>query len=253
MSNNKIINIIAGIILPVITVALTVTLFFMFRPENCTVLFRLNLGYTVLIEAIFFGYVNSLYRKIRTVSTPFLAVFGIYSLYYVIVGAGLMLLYSLALSYFFSVKIYVAALIVLTLLWIIVSVLTAQTDSNYKETVDALNSRQYTLEYFTQKITLLASRYEKICAEKGIRYATESNNRTVLDRLKGKIEFLTPNILNSETACSQLKTMLDRCEEIIEETNLASGDALADWEKKMQRFVNNTIEELDMLKNMTRR
>ncbi|MDR0384888.1 MAG: hypothetical protein LBH60_02275, partial [Prevotellaceae bacterium] len=221
--------------------------------EKPAELFYLNLGYTILLEAIFFGYISLLYRKIKEFSTPFTAVFGIYSLYYVIAGAGWMLLYSLALSHFFSIKIYVAALIVITLMWIILSVLTAQADSHYKETTDTLNDRQHTLEYYTQKITLLASRYDKLCAEKGIRYATESNNRTVLDRLKGKIAFLTPNVLNSETARSQLKSMLDRCEEIIEETALASGDILDEWEKKMIRFVNNSIEELEMLKNMNRK
>ncbi|MDR1129804.1 MAG: hypothetical protein LBK96_02360, partial [Prevotellaceae bacterium] len=157
------------------------------------------------------------------------------------------------LSHFFSLKIYIAALIVLTLLWIIVSVLTAQADSHYRSTIDMLSDRQYTLEYYTQKITLLASRYDKLCAEKGIRYATESNNKTVLDRLKGKIGFLTPNVLNSETARSQLNAMLDKCEGIIEEMALASEDSLAEWEKRMHRFVNSSIDELDMLKNITRR
>jgi hypothetical protein len=252
MSNNKIINTVADTILPATVIVLTATLFFMFRPENCTALFYLNLAYTILLEAIFFGYINLLYRKIKSVSTPFIAVFGIYSLYYVIAGTGWMLLYSLALSHFLSIKVYIAALIVLTLLWIILSVLTAQADSNFKESTDKLNERRHTLEYYAQKIALLASRYDKLCTEKGIRYATESNNRTVLDRLKTKIGFLTPNVLNSETACSQLNAMLDKCEEIIEETALASDDTLADWEKKMNRFVNNSIDELEMIKNITR-
>jgi hypothetical protein len=251
--SNKRIDIIAGLILPAAVIALTATLFFMFRLEKPAGLFYLNLGYTILLEAISFGYISLLYRKTKKLSTPFTAVFGIYSLCYVIVGASWMLLYSLTLSNFFSPKIYVAALIVITLMWIILSTLTAQADSHYTETVDTLNDRRHTLEYYTQKITLFASRYDKLCEEKGVRYATESSNRTALDRLKGKIAFLTPNVLNSETARSQLNAMLDRCEEIIEETALASGDTLSEWEKKMNRFVNNSIDELEMLKNMTRK
>jgi hypothetical protein len=251
--SNKRIDIIANLILPILVITLTTTLFFMFRPKECTALFYLNTGYTIFLEAILFGYINLLYRKIKEFSTPFLAVFGIYALYYVIVGVSWMLLYSFMLSHFFSLKIYIAALIVLTLLWIIMSVLTAQADSHYKETVDRLSDRQYTLEYYTQKITLLASRYEKLCAEKGVRYATESNNRTVLDKLKGKINFLTPNVLNNEMAHAQLNTILDKCNEIIEETALASEDTLAEWDKKMRRFVDNSIDELNWLKNKTRR
>jgi hypothetical protein len=253
MSNNKIINIAANIVLPIVVIAMTATLFFMFRPENCTALFYLNLFYTIFLESLFLGYINLLYRKITSVSTPFLAVFGIYSLYYIVAGTIWMLLYSLALSHFFSLKIYIAALMALTLLWIILSLLTAQADSNFKEKTDKLNEQRYTLEYFAQKTALLASRYEKLCAERGVRYATESNNRTVLDRLKAKIGFLTPNVLNSETACSQLNAMLDRCDEIIEETALAPDDALPEWETKMLRFVNKSIDEIEMLKNITRR
>jgi hypothetical protein len=251
MSNAKI-NTIANIVLPVVSIALTVVLFLMFRPEEPTSLFYLNLAYTVLLEAIFFGYFNLLHSKTEEVSTPFYAIFGVFALYYIVIGLGCMLLYSLALMYFVPIKFYVAALIVLTLLWIILSVLTAQTDSNYKQTANKLNDQQHTLSFYAQKIALLTSRYEKLCAEKGIHYQTESNNSSVLDKLKGKIEFLTPNILSSETAHLQLNVMLDKCEAIIEETEAATADQLVDLEKKMQRFVNNSIDELNMLKNITR-
>jgi hypothetical protein len=251
--SNKNVNIVANIILPVVVVVMTAVLFFMFRPAEATILFYLNLGYTIFLEVIFFGYINLLYRNIKTFSTPFYAVFGIYAAYYVTIGFGWMLVYSLGLSYFISIKIYVAGLIVLTLLWIIISVLTAQTDSNYKESVDKINNQKYTLEFYTQKIVLLASQYEKLCMEKNIKYQTDSNNRTALDKLKGKISFLTPNVLNDETSRSQLNTMLDKCEAIIGEIESAEEDKLTELDKKMQRFVNNSIDELNMLKNLTRK
>ncbi|MDR1274658.1 MAG: hypothetical protein LBK12_08910 [Odoribacteraceae bacterium] len=248
----KKIDIVANLILPSAVILVTATLFVMFRPDAPAALFYLNLGYAIFLEAILFGYINRLYRKIKEFSTPFLAVFGIYALYYAITGAGWMLVYSLVLSRVFSLKIYIAALIVLTLLWIIISVLTARVDSHYKSTVDALSDRQRALDHYTRKITLLASRHEKLRAEKGTRYATESSNATSLDRLKWKISFLALNVLNDETARARLDAMLDRCEEIIEETELATGDNLAPLEKKMHRFVNNSVDEIDLLKSLTR-
>ncbi len=252
MSNKKI-NIVANVILPAVVIVITASLFFMFRPEETTTLFYLNLGYTIFLEAIFFGYINLMYSKIKSFSTPFYAVFGIYAMYYVIVGCGWMLVYSLGLSGIVAMKTYIAGLMVLTLFWIIISVLTAQTDSNYKETIDQLNDQRHTLDFYAQKISKYASRYEKLCAEKGISYRTESNNRTMLDKLKSKISFLTPNIFTSEAACAQLNAIFDECEALIEETEAASGDKLMELERTMQRFVNNSIEELDMLKNMTRK
>ena len=250
---SKKINIIAKIILPVVVVIVTAALFLMFKPEKITALFYINLGYTVSLEVIFFGYLNLLYTKVKEFSTPFLAVFGVYALFYVIIGFICMLVYALLLSNSVPIKFYIAALMILTLLWITLSVLTAQTDSHYKEGVKKLKDDGKTLHFYAQKIDLLANRYATLCAEKELKYDTDSNNRTVVDRLKGKMSFLTPNILGNDTAVSQLTSMLNRCEEIMEETELATEEQLAVLQKKMKRFVDNAVAEIDMLKNLAKR
>jgi hypothetical protein len=250
---SKKINLIANIILPIVVIAIIIALFFMFKPKETTALFYFNLGYTILLEAVFFGYLNLLYAKVKEFSTPLLAVFGVYAVYYVIIGFVFMLVYSLILSPFLPIKFYIAALMILTLLWVILSVLTAQTDSNYKETVEKLKDDTHTLNFYTQKINLLTNRYEKLCVERGLKYETDSNNRTTLDRLKGKINFLTSNVLSSDTAVSQLTSLFNKCEDIIEETESATEDKLVEVQKKMQRFVDNAIAEIEMLKNITKR
>lgn len=249
----KKINFIANVILPLVVIAITVALFIMFMPQETTRLFYINLVYTVLLEVVFFGYLNILQAKKNDLSVPFYAIFGIYSLYYIILGFGLMLVYSLVLRFFTPDKIYIAALMVLTLLWIVISLLTAQTDSNYKQTVDTLKEQGQSLNFYTQKMSLLASRYEKICAEKGIKYETDSSNQSVLDRLKGKIYFLTPNIFNNDTAVAQITALLSKCEDLIYETEEAMGENLQKTNQKMQRFVDNAVAELDMLKNLTKK
>ncbi|MDR1859756.1 MAG: hypothetical protein LBR06_02390 [Bacteroidales bacterium] len=272
---NKKINLISNVVLPIVAIAVTVALFFLFKPKETTELFYINLVFTVILEGVFFGFLNVLHLKKDGVSTPFVTVFGMYSIFYIILGAVWMLGYSLLISgvipedmipyrwlrmiyaffqsYPVPLKIYVAVIAVLTLLWIGISLLTAQIDSNFKQTTDKLKADGQTLNYYTQKIALLASRYEKLCAEKGIKYATDSNNKTVLERLKGKISFLTPNILTSETAVSQLNMLFSKCEDIIEETEMATEEKFSEVSRKMQRFVDNAIAELDMLKNLTRK
>jgi hypothetical protein len=229
----------------------------------------------VVFGGVFFGFLNVLHTRKKGLSSPFYTVLGVYSIFYIIIGIIWMPLYSLLISglipeeiipywwlksiyrflqsYPVPLKIYVAILVMLTLLWVILVVITMQIDSNYKQTTDKLKVEGNTLNFYTQKIALLTSRYEKICLEKRIKYETDSNNRTILDRLKGKISFLTPNVFRSETFISQLNTMLEKCEDIVEETATASEEQLPELNKKMQRFVNNSIEELNMLKNMTRK
>jgi uncharacterized protein YhhL (DUF1145 family) len=272
---NKKINLLSNVILPLFVIVVTVALIFMFKPEETTELFYINLAFSILLECVLFGFLNILPIKKDGVSTPFVAVFGMYSIIYVALGAVWMLGYSLLISgvipeemirnpwlrmlyaflqsYPVPLKIYVAVIAVLTVLWIGISLLTAQIDSNFKQSTDKLKADARTLNYYTQKITLLASRYEKLCAEKGLKYATDSGNRTVLERLKGKISFLTPNVLTDETAVSQLTALLGRCEDIIDETESATEEQLPAASRKMQRFVDNAIAELDMLKNLTRK
>jgi len=248
---SKKINFVANIILPIVVMAITASLFFMFKPQETTSLFYINLGYILFLEAVFFGYLNLLQAKTEGLSSPFFAIFGVYSMYYIVLGLGWLLLYSLALVHFTPMKVYISGLMILTLLWIIISVLTAQTDSNYKETVETLKGQGQSLNYYKQKITLLATRYASLCDEKGLKYETDSSNRTALDRLMGKISFLTPNVLNSETAVAQITALFNRCEDIIDETESATEENAAQVQKKMQRFVDNAVAELDMLKNLT--
>jgi hypothetical protein len=251
--SNKRINIIANIVLPIVVIAITAALFFMFKPQETTTLFYINLCYVVFLEVVFFGYLNILHIKTVDLSTPFFAVFGIYSLYYVFLGLVWVLLFSLILSHFLPLKVYAAVLMVLTLLWIIISVLTAQTDSNYKQTTDKLKEQGRSLNFYTQKITLLASRYAKLCVEKGLKYETDSNNRTVLDRLMGKINSLTPSVLKNGTAAAQITSLFNKCEDIIDETESVTEEKLQEMQKKMQRFVDNAVVELDMLKNLAKK
>lgn len=250
--SNKNINIIAGIILPIVVVAATAVLFFMFLPAEPTALFYLNLGYTVFLEVILFAYINVLYQKVKDFSTPFMAVFGIFSLYYVVVGFGWMLIFSLVLSHFISLKIYIAGLMLITLLWIILSLITGQADSNYRQNTEKLKDQGNSLSFYTQKITLLANRYDRLCIEKGLKYITDSNNRTALDRLMGKIGSLTPNVFRNETATAQIIALMNKCEDIIDDTESAAEEHLQEMQKKMQRFVDSAVAELDMLKNLTR-
>jgi len=253
--SKRIIYIIANAVLPIVVIAITISLFFIFKPQEITSLFWINLVYTIFLEAVFFCYLNFLQVKTKKISRPFFAIFGTYCLYYLVLGFVGMLVYSfisIPVSTLDTHKIYIAVLIALTVVWIIISVLTVQTDNNYRKTVEALKEQGQSPNFYNQKIALLASRYEKLCAKKGLKYETLSSNRTELDRLKGKISFLTPNVFRNETAVAQILALFDKCENLIDEIEKATGDHAVEAQKKMQQFVDNAVAELDMVKNLAR-
>jgi len=128
---NKNVNIIASVVLPIVLIMITIALFIIFKPKETTSLFWINLFFAVFLEVVFFCFLNLLQIKTKDLSTPFFAIFGIYCLYYIILVFSGMLVYSLILTHFTdSHKIYIAVLLALTFLWIVVSVLTAQTNND---------------------------------------------------------------------------------------------------------------------------
>ena len=252
MSNKKI-SILYNVVMPIVVAVATIALFFVFKPEEAEILFYFNLCYTLLLEAVFFGYLGLLQVDTKDFSSPFYAILGTHSLLYIVAGAACMLVYSLRWYEIFPFKIYLAAIVMLTVVWFVIAMLMTKTDYGYKQTVDELKSRQYSLQYYAQKLNILSTRYEKICVEKGIIYQTDSNNRSELDRLKAKLNFLTPNVFNNETACSQLNDLFDRCNCLLDEAETLEQDNIALHQKAMRNYVNNAINEIDLLKTLTRK
>ena len=250
--SNKTINLLADVVLPCVTVVLTAILFFMFRPDESTGLFWLNLCYTIMLEGVFFGYIISLNHKTESIPVPIKAVFGVFALYYIVVGLGCMLFYSLLLVHFLSIKFYVSVLIIITLLWIIGAMLTAQVGSNYQAAQEKTDEKRKVLTFYNEKMKMFASRYAALCNEKQLVYDTESNQRTVLDKLSAKVNGLSPGLFKNETAGMQLNAIVNKCELLIDEAETATAEQLPEVDRKMKRFVEKALLEIDMLQNLAK-
>lgn len=249
---NKTINVLTDFALPFITIVLTIVLFFIFRPKVMTGLFWINMGYCILLEVVFFGYIISLRRNIESFSAPLKAVFGVFALYYIVVGLICMLLYSLLLVHFMSLKFYISALIIITLLWIIGSLLTLQAGSNYEATQEKNAEKRKLLNFHIEKIKMLANRYANLYEEKQLIYDKASNQRTALDKLATKINGLTPGVFKNETATIQINTIISKCELLLDEAEMTTEEQMPEIEKKIQRFVETSIIEINMLQSFSK-
>ena len=205
------INKFTNVALPVVVMAITIALFFMFKPEESTPLFYVNLIFLLFLEVIFFAYFNLSNTKTEDSSTPFLAIFGIFCVYYIVLCFGWMLIYSILLKNipFMTLKYYIAVLMILTLIWILLSVITAQTaePSNY----------------YNQKIAMIAARYKKICYEKGLKY---------------------------DATLAQTSALLIKCDDLIDLMESASEEDAAAMQKKMHCLLDSAATELDSMKNI---
>lgn len=244
---NKQISIFSNVVLPILTAATTLLLFFLFKPEDASALFYTNLCYTLLLEGIYFGYLAVSRTNYSSVSTVFKIVLGVWAVYYVILGTAWMLIFSLLLGLFLSFKVYIAIHIALLLLWIIVASLVAQTDSNHKENTERITQQGKTIQFYGEKMKLILSRYNRECSKKGAKTSVK------LEILQTTMMHLPPNIFRNETACTQLNSILERCEAIVDEIEKTEEkESIKTIEEKMNRFATNATDELNMLRNLSR-
>lgn len=231
----------------------TLVLFFVFQPEESGTLFYFNLCYTLWLEVLFFGWLGLLRTGTREVSTVFRIVVGISAGYYVMAGTCIMLLYSLLLSSTVGIRWYIATLVILTLVWLLLASLLAQTDANHHEKMEQLAEDTHSLHFFTSKVERLCRQCERAYATRGLKYQTTANLQCPVEKLKNKIAYLTPNVLQRGNAVAQLNTILEQCAERIDALENAPDEQLKEAERKLIRYIDTSIEDIDFIKNSTRR
>lgn len=274
---------VSGIIGGTLVVA-TIALFVLFRPAEPSVVYWFNFAFSLLLEVLFSGLF--VFGKSRQLSMPFYIATWTYigcyivlsictmGIYFALVEPGVLTLATelafpkLHLPYarvFDGIAaifqeneslgsiIYFSVFIALTAIWIITIAILWRTDVAYTESVQKLKQTHEEIINFAQQATLLNKKYQRICQEKGIRYETHSNNSSVLDKLVNKIQFLTPNVLQSPVAQRRLTELLAECKTIINEADAATEDQIETVNKKMNSFVLDAVDEIDMLKNTTRK
>lgn len=136
MAKSKIM-IFSAVIVPLLVIAATVALAFAWSDaEMKSPLFWLNLGYGVLLELIFFGWLAMIRWGRRPFTGAFHSIMGVWAIYYIAGGVIL-----LAASSFMSLKLYVTAIVVLTLVWLVVGALVAETDSRHRDDIETTKGK----------------------------------------------------------------------------------------------------------------
>ena len=249
---NKNISLLSRIVLPVTVILSTVCIFLLFGDQaDDDRLYYTNTALTVWLETVFFGYRGAWRLDKRAVTAPFLAALGVGAFYYV--GAALlwMLCYSLMLKTFVSFSVYCVIHLTVLLAWLTVFTLMAELDNKYKENAAQQAQHTHALNFYTQRMKACTSRFRNALAEKS--QATVCPTHT-LDALTRHIETLPPSVLNTPQGQNILTDIVVRCEEQIEELETAQHEETVTGScKKIERFVKNTLIELDMLRATAKR
>lgn len=142
----KKITMLTSVVLPILVIGATLGLALLFRPEETTSLFWINLVYGILLEGLFFGWM-AWFRHPQEGTTPMLSmILSVYAGWYVLCG-GICILGSALASIWTAVDIrwYIAVLVVMTILFCIPAFYIAETDSNHAERMENAEERRQQL------------------------------------------------------------------------------------------------------------
>lgn len=241
----------ADIILPAVIILATAAAFFAFAEEESGRLFYTNMAVTVWIEILFFGYIKLLNTKTRTVSLPFFASLGAGSMYYAAFALLWMLFYSFRLCNTVSYAAYITVHFAALSAWLVIHTLIARQDNAYGESVAEQQGKADMLHYYSEKMKLQVSRYRQASDKCSV---TQPPGTVGMEVLSNKIRGLAPCILSDGMAQSQLTALLARCEELITALEEAQDEeAAAQADKRLRSFIKNSIPEIDMLRNLTKK
>lgn len=266
-----------------VLVIATIIIFVLFRPAEPSVVYWFNFAISIVLELLFSGLF--MWGKRKNLSAPFYIVSWTYlilfialsictmAVYFALVEPGIITLaanISLPATFADWVvgnaleqvaaifqnnetlgrSIYFSVFTVMTVVYVITMAILYHTDRNYTEQTEELHMRtQESVDYAAQ-MTLLAKKWQRISSEKNVVYVMKSNNRTALDLLANKMSFLTPNVLRSEQAKAALDEILAKSRELVcQAEEAADAQPVAD---KLKRFVDDAVEQIDLLKTTTR-
>jgi hypothetical protein len=252
MSTSSKITFVSGVVIPALVIVATVALFFVFGGQEKTALFWFNLCYTVALEAVFFGYLGIVRASSDKLTGAFYSIMGVWALYYVIAGVAVILLYSVALSLFVPMKFYVAVVVVLTLLWLIVAGWVAETDSRHAEETAQLHSRGKTLSYYAAQMAQLEKEYMELRRMLEIPSTMQSYD-CELTPLTVKMKSLLPGAFNLDTTQAKLDKIIDQCTLLLNSfRNHPSLDPKS-VPDKVKRFAERSIDEIEIIKTLTKK
>ena len=250
MANSRI-SFVSNILIPILTGIITLVLFLLFCPENAGALFYTNMIYTLLLEGFLFGFLSLLQKESKNISGAFYSIISVGAIYYIIFGSGWMIAYSLLLTAILSYKVYIAVHSIIFLLFIIVGSIVTRTDNSYHEKTEEQTQQMRSIRFYTEKMNQLASKY----LQQGIDKDTDLSQwdgYKVLGTLITKINHLTPSIFRNDMAVKQLSNMLENCEKIVAEMEEVPDSDLNMIDRKMKRFASNAIDEITLLRNLSR-
>lgn len=232
-----------------VTMAVTVFLFFYWTAEDKrTTLFMFNLGYTLFLEILFYGFIYFTRLGSKKLMGSIYAVLGTVLFFYLLFGFISLLAFNILLLEVVSLKWYYTWIVLGTLGGIIATGFTLKLNSNLMDMENETKQGADMLSGFIQKLKYLEKKYGNLLAEKGLSESFESSYASSISKLLHKITFINPKMLENKAVTEKIKNAIYGIEDAIEEMNAPDAEGKA-VQKRISALTDDTLFYLNSLKN----
>jgi hypothetical protein len=238
------------LLLLVITMAVTIALFFYWTPEESRGnLFAFNMVYALFLELLFFGFVYVTKINNRTILSATYSVLGTIVFLYVLFGIASLLLFNLLLLQYLSVKWYFTFILLGTVTGVVAAGFTMQLNRKIVDEGDVKEKFTTKRTDITRELKYMEQKYLATLSEKGLRDHTiaGSEYKSVIGKLLIKTRFINFHSDRNTAAFQRVQnaiTTLDGHIHQLKEPGTGSDEII----KNISAVVMDTVHYLDSLK-----
>ena len=241
-------------VLAIITLTITIFLFyFIVGDGEKSNLFYLNLYNTCFLELVFFGTLLLSEFKTRLDTTVTKIIFNTSTSIYIVSNFVVMIFYSLILKSFISNVLYISAEIIITLIWIVFSTISAKISVEQSVQNSSLQSEQFQISVLLEKMRFLDSKYNEICNDSEHINTAELSDRSEMSIIIKKFKYLTPNVIRDINSQKKLEAIVANFEDLI--GNFVHMDGNSSEQKlisKIKQMSKQSVFEIESMKSLTR-
>jgi len=236
------------IFLFLLSLIVTVFLFYYWsEAENRTSLFAFNLGYTLFLELVLYGYIYITRFNSKKIIGATYSILGTILFFYFLFGAISILSYNLLIIHLLSVKWYYTLIILGSLIAIIATGFTIKLNNNQVSQDERIDKTSNSLSNMLQELKYLDSSYISALSSKGIKETFESDYDSVIEKLINKINFINPKDFENDFTSSRISSQINTIGQHIAELKKPDSDGQS-IHKNIVDCVDDTINFINSLK-----
>lgn len=144
-----------------------------------------------------------------------------------------------------SLNLVYICLAVYTIFFAIITYIIYKNIESHGKDMDVLQQKAYTLHNYSERLTLVVSRYNRICREKNISNKMQSQRLQLLEK---QVSSLSASVLNNSNAGSKIAQIVSELDDAVSNMEqTAESDVVAN-NIQFSNLVERSIEDVQRLK-----